>query len=141
MKILDEFKAFAMRWNVIDLAVWVVIGWAFWSIVSSLVTDIITPTVWIIVWGVDFTKLGYTVPWLNWQEVTITYGNFLQSLFNFLIISFSVFLFVKLINKAQEKLIKKQAKEEKKEEAKKPDDVVLLEEIRDLLAWKKILSK
>lgn len=141
MKILGEFKTFAMKGNVIDLAVWVVIGWAFWKIVSSLVADIITPTVWILVWGIDFTKLGYTIRNIKWNEVTITYGNFLQTLFDFLIIAFSIFMVVKIINKAQEKVIKKQKAEEKKEILKKADDVILLEEIRDLLKankWVKI---
>ncbi len=141
MKILGEFKTFAMKGNVIDLAVWVVIGWAFWKIVSSLVADIITPTVWILVWWIDFTKLGYTIRNIKWNEVTITYGNFFQTLFDFLIIAFSIFMVVKLINKAQEKVIKKQKAEEKKEILKKADDVILLEEIRDLLKankWVKI---
>ncbi len=141
MKILGEFKTFAMKGNVIDLAVWVVIGWAFWKIVSSLVADIITPTVWILVWWIDFTKLGYTIRNIKWSEVTITYGNFLQTLFDFLIIAFSIFMVVKLLNKAQEKVIKKQKAEEKKEILKKADDIILLEEIRDLLKadkWVKI---
>ena len=141
MKILDEFKAFAMRGNVIDLAVWLVIWVAFWKIVSSLVTDIITPTVWILVWWIDFTKMGYKMVNLQWNEVNISYGNFFQTLFDFLIIAFSIFMVVKLINKAQEKVIKKQKAEEKKEVLKKADDVILLEEIRDLLKankWVKI---
>ncbi len=141
MKILEEFKTFAMKGNVIDLAVWVVIGWAFWKIVSSLVTDIITPTVWVLVWWINFTKLGYTIRNLKWDEITITYGNFLQITFDFLIIAFSIFMVVKLINKAQEKVIKKQKAEEKKELLKKTDDIILLEEIRDLLKadkWVKI---
>jgi len=133
MKILEEFKSFAMRGNVIDLAVWVVIGWAFWKIVSSLVADIITPTVWVLAWWINFTTLWYTISSINWQNVTITYGNFLQSLFDFLVIAFSVFIFVKILNKAQERLIKKQEKQEKKEEVKINDEVLLLQEIRDLL--------
>lgn len=133
MKILEEFKSFAMRGNVIDLAVWVVIGWAFWKIVSSLVADIITPTVWVLAWWINFTTLWYTISSINWQNVTITYGNFLQSLFDFLVIAFSVFIFVKILNKAQERLIKKQEKQEKNEEVKISDEVLLLQEIRDLL--------
>lgn len=140
MKTLEEFKAFAMKGNVIDLAVWVVIGWSFWKIVSSLVADVITPTVWILVWWINFTKLGYTIRNLKWEEVTITYGNFLQTLFDFLIIAFSIFMVVKLINKAQEKVIKKQKAEEKKEIQKKADDVLLLEEIRDILKWEKLIK-
>ncbi|NDK07997.1 large-conductance mechanosensitive channel protein MscL [Candidatus Gracilibacteria bacterium] len=137
MKIIDDFKAFAMRGNVIDLAVGVVIGASFGKIVSSLVADIITPGVGIIVGGLDFTKLGYTMKNIKGEEVTIAYGNFLQTMFDFLIIAFAIFMFVKVINKAQEKVIKKQKEDAKKEEAKKSDDVVLLEEIRDLLAGNK----
>lgn len=141
MKIIDEFKAFAMRGNVIDLAVWVVIWASFWKIVSSLVADIITPWVGIVVGWLDFTKLWYTMKNIKWEEVTIAYGNFLQSLFDFLIIAFAIFMFIKVINKAQEKVIKKQKEEAKKEEAKKSDEVQLLEEIRDLLSWSKKTSK
>lgn len=137
MKIMDEFKAFAMRGNVIDLAVWVVIWGAFWKIVSSLVADVITPVVWILIGWIDFKTLWYTVNNLKWETVTIAYGIFLQSLFDFLIIAFSIFMVVKLINKAQEKVIKKHKAEEKKEEIKKADDILLLEEIRDLLKWDK----
>jgi len=137
MKIMDEFKAFAMRGNVIDLAVWVVIWGAFWKIVSSLVADVITPVVWILIWWIDFKTLWYAVNNLKWEKVTISYWVFLQSLFDFLIIAFSIFMVVKLINKAQEKVIRKQKAEEKKEEIKKADDILLLEEIRDLLKWDK----
>lgn len=137
MKIIDEFKAFAMRGNVIDLAVWVVIWASFWKIVSSLVADIITPWVGIVVGWLDFTKLWYTMKNIKWEEVTIAYGNFLQTLFDFLIIAFAIFMVIKVINKAQEKVIKKQKEDAKKEEAKKSEDILLLEEIRDLLAWNK----
>lgn len=131
MKFIEEFKTFAMRGNVIDLAVWVVIWWAFWKIVSSLVSDIITPTIWVLAWWVDFTKLWYTLHNLKWEEVTIKYGSFIQTLFDFIIIAFSIFIIIKIINKAQEKVIKKA--EKKVEKPKKADDVILLEEIRDLL--------
>ncbi len=137
MKIIDEFKAFAMRGNVIDLAVWVVIWASFWKIVSSLVADIITPWVGIVVGWLDFTKLWYTMKNIKWEEVTIAYGNFLQTLFDFLIIAFAIFMVIKVINKAQEKVIKKQKDEAKKEEAKKSEDLLVLEEIRDLLKWDK----
>lgn len=133
MKILQEFKTFAMKGNVIDLAVWVVIWGAFWKIVSSLVADIITPAFWILIWGINFKNLGYTIRNLKWDEVTITYGNFLQSMFDFIIIAFSIFMVIKIINKAQEKIIRKEKVEEKKEEIKREENIILLEEIRDLL--------
>lgn len=136
MKIIGEFKAFAMKGNVIDMAVWVVIGTAFWKIVSSLVADVITPAVWVMVWGVDFTKWGYKMSTITGGEVMIAYGKFLQSLFDFLIIAFSIFLVIKLITKAWEKVVKKWKKQE---EALPPKaaDIALLEEIRDLLKKQK----
>ena len=131
MKIFEEFKAFAMKWNVVDMAVWVVIGTAFWKIVSSLVSDVITPSVWILVWWVDFTKWGYSMKSpVTWTEVLIAYWKFLQTLFDFVIIAFSIYLVIKIMTKSWEKVIKKWKKEEV---IKKPDDILLLEEIRDLL--------
>lgn len=121
-----DFKKFALKWNVIDLAVAVVIWTAFGKIVSSLVGDIITPIIWIVLWGVDFTKLQF-VYW----ESTITYGNFLQAIFDFMIIAFAIFIFVTILTKTSQKVIKKE--EVKVEAPKKSDDVLLLEEIRDLL--------
>lgn len=125
-KIIEDFRKFALKWNVIDLAVAVVIWTAFGKIVSSLVADIITPIIGIVLWGVDFTKLQF-VYW----ESTITYGNFLQSIFDFMIIAFAIFTFVTILTKASQKVIKKE--EVKVEAPKKSDDVLLLEEIRDLL--------
>lgn len=136
MKIIWEFKAFAMKGNVIDMAVWVVIGTAFWKIVSSLVADVITPAVWVMVWGVDFTKWGYKMPTITGGEVMIAYGKFLQSLFDFLIIAFSIFLVIKLITKAGEKVVKKWKKQEEVIPPKAAD-IALLEEIRDLLKKQK----
>lgn len=139
MKMMDDFKAFALKGNVIDLAVWVVIGTAFGKIVASLVSDIIMPALWIILNGVDFKTLAYkfTNP-VTTSEVNITYGNFIQSVFDFTIVAFALFLFVTLLNKGMNK-VKKPKKEEAAAPAPKADDVVLLEEIRDLL--KKQASK
>ena len=120
-KFFKEFKDFAAKGNVIELAVAVVIGAAFGKIVTSLVDDIIMPLFGILV-GKNFASL--TVE-LNGSY--IAYGAFIQAIVDFLIIAFCVFLFTKLINKFKKK-------EEKKAEApKKSDEVVLLEEIRDLL--------
>ncbi|MCQ2195760.1 MAG: large-conductance mechanosensitive channel protein MscL [Paludibacteraceae bacterium] len=140
MKILDEFKAFAMRGNVIDMAVGVIIGGAFGKIVSSIVADVIMPPIGLLVGGVNFTELkcvlaeevkdeaGEVVK----QAVTLNYGNFLQVTFDFLIVAIAVFLFVKLINKMNKK------KEEAPAAPPAPSkEEVLLTEIRDLLKEKK----
>lgn len=125
-KVIADFKKFALKWNVIDLAVAVVIWTAFGKIVSSLVSDIITPIIGIVLGWVDLTNLKF----VYWKS-TITYGNFLQSIFDFIIIAFSIFIFVSILTKASEKIIKKE--EVKIEPPKKSEDVLLLEEIRDLL--------
>lgn len=122
-KFFKEFKEFASKGNVLDLAIAVVIGAAFGKIVSSLVDDIIMPLIGIIV-GKNFASLTAEV-----NGSIIAYGAFIQAIVDFLIIAFCVFLFTKIINKFKKK-------EEKKEEAKKNDEVVLLEEIRDLLKKK-----
>jgi len=120
---LAEFKKFIARGNVIDLAVGVVIGGAFGNIVSSLVNDIIMPVIGVILGGINFRSLT-----INVKNATICYGSFIQNIIDFLIIAFCIFLVVKFVNKFMAK------KEEAKPEApKKSDDIVLLEEIRDLL--------
>lgn len=124
---LKEFKEFISRGNVIDLAVGVVVGGAFGKIVTSLVNDIIMPLVGIILGGIDFTGLT-----LNVKDATIAYGSFIQNIIDFLIIAACIFLFVKAINK----LTKKKEEEKKEEVVVKAEDVVLLEEIRDLLKEK-----
>ena len=120
---LNEFKNFAMRGNVIDLAVGVVIGGAFNAIVASLVGDIFMPIIGVITGGLDFSGLAYT-----FGESNITYGKFIQAIFVFLITAFALFLLVKAINKMKKK-------EEAKPAAPAPPaaDIVLLTEIRDLL--------
>ncbi len=122
---LEEFKAFAMKGNVIDLAVAVVIGAAFVKIVSSLVDNIITPIIGLLMGGIDFSSLSYVV-----GDTTLTYGMFVQSIIDFIIIAFVIFVVVKAMNNAQK------AMEGKKEEvAAKPaepsEEVKLLREIRD----------
>lgn len=129
---LKEFKEFAIKGNVMDLAIGVVIGGAFGKIVTSLVNDIIMPIATFLTGGIDFKYLKFTIKEAqgNVPAVTLNYGNFIQSTVDFLIIAFSIFLFVKLINK-----LKSEKKEEVvKEETPKPSpEVLLLEEIRDLL--------
>lgn len=125
--LFEEFKTFIKRGNVIDLAVGVVIGGAFSTIVTSLVNDIIMPLIGIIIGGYDFTSLSIKV-----GDSVIKYGSFLQNIINFLIIAFCIFMVVKIMNK----FLDKHKKEEKKEAPKKSDEVILLEEIRDLLKKK-----
>lgn len=127
-KFLEEFKTFISKGNVMDLAVAVVIGNAFNSIVSSLVNDIIMPLVGLIIGGIDFSNIKVTL-----GDANIMFGKFIQNIVDFLIVAFTIFIVVKAFNTLQEKAKKKQAKEEKKEEVKKADDILLLEEIRDLL--------
>lgn len=120
----NEFKKFAFKGNVVDLAVGVVIGAAFGKIVSSLVKDIITPLLGMVLGGVDFTDLK-----LTFGKSSIMYGNFIQTIFDFLIIAASIFMFVKVFNKLTSK-----KEEEKEEEIPEPTkEEVLLSEIRDLL--------
>lgn len=125
-KFIEEFKEFIAKGNVLDLAVAVVIGNAFNAIVTSLVNDVIMPVVGIIIGGINFSNIKITL-----GDANIMIGNFIQNVVNFLIVAFTIFVVVKTFNKLQEKTKKKA---EKKEEApKKADDIILLEEIRDLL--------
>ncbi|MBO5733448.1 MAG: large-conductance mechanosensitive channel protein MscL [Clostridia bacterium] len=130
-----EFKDFAFKGNVIDMAVGVVIGSAFGKIVTSLVNDIITPLIGLITGGTDLKNLKYvfTPATEEVAESALNYGMFLQNIIDFLIIAFSIFMFVKMINIAKKKFEKK---EEIVEEAKGPSAEDLLTEIRDLLKEK-----
>lgn len=119
-----EFKTFISRGNVLDLAVGVVVGGAFSKIVSSLVNDIITPLIGIIIGGRDFSSLSITI-----GDAKIAYGSFIQNIIDFLIIAFCIFVFIKFINK----LFVKKHEEKKSEPPKKSEETILLEEIRDLL--------
>ena len=125
-----EFKAFAMKGNVIDLAVAVVIGAAFGRITTSLVNNIVMPLFGVVMGGIDFTDKSVTL-----RENEITYGVFIQSIIEFVIIAFAVFLAVKGINAMHRKKEAEQKKEEAKEEKPKEpsEEVTLLREIRDSL--------
>ena len=129
---LKEFKEFIARGNVMDLAVGVIIGGAFGKIVTSVVDDLLMPLIGMIIGGIDFTSLSVKI-----GEAEVKYGNFLQNVIDFLIVAFCIFLIVKALNKITQKAEalrkKEKAEEEAKEEVKKSDEVVLLEEIRDLL--------
>lgn len=119
----DEFKTFIMRGNVLDLAVGVVIGSAFTSIVNSLVADIITPIIVSLTGQVDLTGLSLPI-----GNTILTYGNFLQAIINFLLVAFALFLMIKFVNRFKRK------KPEVEVEAKIPATEQYLKEIRDLLA-------
>jgi large conductance mechanosensitive channel len=127
-KIISEFKEFISRGNVLDLAVGVIVGGAFGKIVTSLVNDLLMPIIGIILGGINFTSLS-----INIKDSKIMYGSFIQNIIDFLIIALCVFVFVKFINAISKNLDKKEEKEEVKKEVKKSDEVLLLEEIRDLL--------
>ena len=121
---LKEFKEFALKGNVVDLAVAVVIGGAFGQIVSSLGDSIIMPLVGILIGGIDFSSLSLTI-----GNASIKYGEFIQSVIDFLIISFAIFLFIKLTGS----FFKKKKEEEHDKEPKLTPSEKYLEEIRDLL--------
>lgn len=130
---LKDFKEFAFKGNVLDMAIGVIIGAAFGKIVTSLVNDLIMPIISILTGGISFTDLKFVITPAHGDvaENAIAYGSFIQNVVDFLIIAFCIFLFVRLIEKFKKK------EEVKVEAPKKADDVVLLEEIRDLLKAKK----
>ena len=125
-KFIEEFKAFALKGNVIDLAIGVVIGGAFSTIVKSLVNDIIMPLIGVLIGGINFTYLRITLKeaTATHKAITLNIGNFIQDVVNFLIIAVTIFICVK----AASKLYKK-----KDVPATTPADILLLQEIRDLL--------
>lgn len=127
---LKEFKEFALKGNVIDLAVGVIIGGAFGKIVSSLVNDILMPAIGVLLGGVSFSDLKYVITPASGDiaEVAILYGSFIQAVVDFVIIAFSVFIFVKLLSK-----MKKKTPEPVPAPPEPTKQEVLLEEIRDLL--------
>ncbi len=124
-KTIKEFKAFISKGNIIDMAVGVIIGTAFSKIVTSLVNDLLMPLLGIVIGGLDFTNLTLKV-----EDATIMYGVFIQNVFDFLVVAVCIFTFVKILSKFNKK---EEPKEEVKEEPKKDEQIVLLEEIRDLL--------
>jgi large conductance mechanosensitive channel len=141
MKMINEFKAFAMRGNVVDMAVGIIIGGAFGKIVSSVVSDVIMPPIGLLMGGVSFTDLKFILkePVLDaagaitTAAVSINYGNFIQVTVDFLIVAFAIFMMIKGMNSLKKK-------EEAPVEAPAPpaptNEEVLLSEIRDLLKTK-----
>lgn len=141
-KVLQEFKQFAMRGNVVDMAVGIIIGAAFGKIVTSVVSDIIMPPIGVLIGGVNFTDLKVTLKDAVMEggnevapAVTLNYGNFIQVTFDFLIVAFAVFLLVKGINALNRR--KKEEPAAPQAPAEPPADIRLLTEIRDLLKKEK----
>ncbi len=129
-KFFAEFKEFAMKGNVMDMAVGVIIGGAFGKIITSLVDDVLMPIIGMIIGGVDFTSLSLKI-----GEASINYGNFIQNVIDFIIVAFCIFAMIKAINGLTAKIKGEEeaAKEEKEEEPAGPTQEELLAEIRDLL--------
>jgi large conductance mechanosensitive channel len=130
MSMMSEFKSFAMKGNVMDMAVGIIIGGAFGKIVASFVGDVLMPPIGVLLGGVDFTELALTLKAASGEvpAVTLNYGNFVQTVVDFLIIAFSIFVMVKWMNRM------------KRQEAVAPaappapsNEEVLLTQIRDLL--------
>jgi large conductance mechanosensitive channel len=131
MGMFKEFKEFAVKGNVVDMAVGIIIGAAFGKIVSSVVGDVIMPPIGLILGGVDFSNLSIVLKEAvdKAPAVTLNYGKFIQTIIDFVIIAFSIFILVKGINTLKRK--------QEKAPAEPPKQEVLLAEIRDLLKTKK----
>ena len=133
MSLIKEFKAFAMRGNVVDLAVAVIIGGAFGKIIASFVSDVLMPPIGLLLGGVDFTDLMITLKAAQGEvaAVTLNYGNFIQNVVDFLIVAFAIFMMIKAMNSAKKKeeVVPAAPPAPSKEEQ-------LLTEIRDLLKSK-----
>lgn len=141
-KFFEEFKAFAMRGNVIDMAVGVVIGGAFGKITNSVVNDIIMPLISMLTGGIDFSSWKWVLKEAVMEgkevidpEIAVNYGNLIAVILDFIIIAFAVFCMVKAINKMHDKLSKPEpeAEEEPEDEPEPTKEELLLAEIRDLL--------
>ncbi len=139
-KFFNDFKAFIMKGNIIDMAVGVVIGGAFGKIVTSLVNDIITPLISILTGKVSLTEIKWVITEASADgatpELALTYGVFLQNVLDFLIIALSIFVVLRIMTTAHKKfeeLTKKKEEEEKKEEAPKETELTVLCEIREML--------
>ncbi len=130
MGMMQEFKAFAMRGNVVDMAVGIIVGGAFGKIVSSFVADVIMPPIGLLLGGVDFSDLVITLKEAVGETaaVTLNYGKFIQTVIDFLIIAFAIFMAIKAMNS-----LKKKEEQAPAAPPAPPREEVLLTEIRDLL--------
>lgn len=125
---LNDFKKFALKGNVVDLAIGVIIGAAFGKIVSSLVEDVIMPLIGLLLGGISFANLQFTL-----GDAVVKYGNFIQTIADFFIVAFSIFIFIRVFNRLQ----RKKDQEEIVEPVKPTREEELLTEIRDLLKARK----
>lgn len=134
--LLAEFKEFAMKGNVIDMVVGVVIGGAFGKIVTSLVNDIIMPLVSVVTGNIDFSNLQYVHSYVNAAgakaEIVVKYGAFMNTIIDFLIVAFCIFMVIKVMNSTKKKFEKEEESKEV-EEVKVDENTEILKEIRDLL--------
>ncbi len=130
MSMMSEFREFAMRGNVVDMAIGIVIGGAFGKIVSSFVSDVLMPPIGMLIGGVDFSELSMTLKQATEEAeaVTVSYGAFIQTVVDFVIIAFAIFLVIKAMNS-----MKKKEAAKPDEPAKQSAEEILLTEIRDLL--------
>ena len=133
MGMMQEFKTFAMRGNVVDMAVGIIIGGAFGKIVSSLVADVIMPPIGVLVGGINFSNLAITIKNAVGESaaVTINYGKFIQTVFDFIIIAFAIFMVIKGMNS-----LKRKEEEAPAQPPAPSKEEVLLTEIRDALRQK-----
>ncbi len=131
-KEIGEFKEFINRGNVIEMSIGVLMGTSFSKIVTSIVNDVLMPTIGIFMGGLDFTNIVFKI-----KDAEIKVGSFIQSVVDFLIVAICIFVFIKVLSKLTKKKVEK---EETKQEIKKKDEVLLLEEIRDLLKNKDDLN-
>lgn len=133
MSMMSEFKAFAIKGNVVDMAVGIIIGAAFGKIVASFVKDVLMPPIGLLIGGVDFSSLSVVLQAAagEAEAVTLKYGLFVQSIMDFVIVAFAIFIAIKWINS-----LKKKEEEAPSEPPKPSKEEVLLAEIRDLLKQK-----
>ena len=133
MKLINEFKTFAMKGNVVDMAVGIIIGAAFGGIVTSLVSDVLMPPIGALIGGIDFSALSVKLsnPLNGAKPVEILYGEFLNTVINFIIVAFAIFMLVKGMNS-----LKKKEAAAPSAPAAPSDEIVLLTQIRDLLSKK-----
>lgn len=146
-KFFSDFKEFAMKGNILDMAVGVIIGGAFGKIVSSLVADVVTPLISLLTGSVNLTNLKWVLKEavmeggeIIKEEVALTYGNFIQAIIDFLLIALSIFIVLRLIMNAQKKLESLRKKEEEvaeEEPAPEENELSVLKEIKELLEAKK----
>lgn len=130
MSLMKEFREFAVKGNMVDMAVGIIIGAAFGRIISSLVNDVIMPPLGLLIGGVDFSELAVVLQQAEGESeaVLLRYGLFINNMIDFLIIAFTIFMAIKVMNR-----LKRKEEEKPAEPAKPPRQEVLLEEIRDLL--------